>query len=134
MTLGPHASGVVLDAVRTAPLPDPPERVLAGDALILLGWLATRRRPRVWSAPGFGHEVDLVRRHLAFVHGRATLAASFGREAFNVETESAARPDRATLAASPTRIAYALRWLELGDGVDRPRWRDVVAAEPAALV
>jgi hypothetical protein len=26
------------------------------------------------------------------------------------------------------RVAYALRWLELGDGVARPRWIELVTA------
>jgi hypothetical protein len=51
------------------------------------------------------------------------LAASFGREAFR----SAAPGPQDRLPASPSRAAYAIRWLELGDGIRRPAWSEFVA-------
>jgi hypothetical protein len=72
----------------------------------------------------FGREVELVRRHLAPIRSRVVLAASFGREAFHVD--SAGPPE----VAGPVTVAYAIRWLELGDGQERPRW-DAWLAESA---
>jgi hypothetical protein len=98
-----------------------PEQVLAIDA-VRLSRLANdaSRRPTGWEAPRFRREVDLVRAHLRPIRTRALLAASFGREAFH------GRPRAGTDAAivnSAVRVAYAVRWLELNDGVDRPPWK-----------
>ena len=67
-----------------------------------------------------------MRLHLGPVRTRAGLAASFGREAFNIaadaERQSRAVPGAAasTRPIGPVHVAYALRWLELGDGRHRP--------------
>jgi hypothetical protein len=50
---------------------------------------------------------------LAPVRTRAALASSFGREAFNVRT---VEPRAGATSIGPVSVAYALRWLELGDG------------------
>jgi hypothetical protein len=96
-----------------------PARALALDALLLIGLLRDpARRPARWQPASFGAEVERIRRHLAPVRSRQTLAASYGREAFHF---APARQDRADPTA--VRLAYALRWLELRDGVAAPPGR-----------
>jgi hypothetical protein len=105
--------------------PDSPSRVLAITALSAIRH--SRRpadRPGAWSLPGFAREVELVRLHLRPVHSRQILAASFGREAFH------AGPSTATTAGGAVAVAYALRWLELGDRIDRPAF-EIWLAESA---
>jgi len=55
--------------------------------------------------------------------GRRGLAASFVREAFQSREFDGPR-EPATLRA--LRVAYALRWLELGDGILRRGWTGLV--------
>ena len=110
-----------------APPPAPalaPHRALALDALRIVRTL--RDHPRdagPWGEPAFAREVDLVRCHRDPIRRRRGLAASFGREACN-------RPavDRTPepFGFEAVRIAYALRWLELGDGVTREGWTSLV--------
>jgi len=69
--------------------------------------------------PGFAREVELVRAHLGPIRSRALLASSFGREAFHGH---AAPGSVVALGGSAVRVAYALRWLELGDGEARDAW------------
>ena len=96
----------------------PPARALALDALRIIRALRDpARRPARWAQPAFGAEVELVRRHLAPVRSRQTLAASYGREAFHVASAERERDD-----PSPIRLAYALRWMELRDGATGPSW------------
>jgi hypothetical protein len=93
-------------------------RALALDALRLSRALRDpSRRPARWAQPAFGAEIELIRRHLAPIRSRQTLAASYGREAFHVSST-----DRATDDQSPIRLAYALRWMELRDGATGPSW------------
>jgi hypothetical protein len=93
-----------------APVPAP-ARALALDAMRVSRALRDpTRRPARWAQPSFGAEVELIRRHLAPVQSRRSLAASFGREAFHIVPTAAERDD-----PNPIRLAYALRWLELGD-------------------
>jgi hypothetical protein len=79
-----------------------------------------------WEDVSFGRQVESIRRQLAPIRSRTGLAASFGREAFHVRRGQDIGPDAATAAAAPSpgpvRLAYALRWLELGDGQTRPAW------------
>jgi hypothetical protein len=90
--------------------------VLALDALRLLRDLRDPARwPDPWGDPAFARQTDQIRRHLGPLRSRGTLAASFGREAFQVATEPGD-------PVSPIRVAYAIRWLELGDAVARPGW------------
>jgi hypothetical protein len=103
-----------------------PDQALALDAVRLSRLLPVRsRHPARWTAPSFRREVDLVRAHLTPIRTRASLAASFGREAFHGRPP--AGTDRA-LAESPVRVAYAIRWLELSDGSERPGWREWLRA------
>ena len=101
-----------------------PHRALALDAIRILRSL--RDHPRdagPWGEPAFAREVDLVRRHLAPIRSRRGLAASFGREAFNRPAVERT-PDPNSFGS--VRVAYAVRWLELGDGVARPGWTSLV--------
>lgn len=86
------------------------------DALRLIrGWHDPGRRPAAWLNPAFGREVELIRRHLGPLRTRRALASSYSREAFHVVPDPLDPP-------GPARVAYAIRWLELGNGVHRPRW------------
>jgi hypothetical protein len=109
----------VLAGSASGPTPAPlPARALASEARrVLISIADPRRRPAHWSHPTFGRQVDAVRRHLAPVRSRSTLAACYGREAFHVIATPAERDD-----PGPIRIAYALRWLELRDGTVGPAW------------
>jgi hypothetical protein len=104
--------------------PTSPARSLA---LMAMATVRRRRRPTLpprWTTPTFGLEVELIRAHLAPIRSRQLLAASFGREAFHGDPSGSGEVD------SPVAAAYAVRWLELGDGGPRPRW-DVWLAESA---
>jgi hypothetical protein len=101
-----------------------PHRALALDALLVLRML--RDHPRdagPWGEPAFAREVELVRAQLAPIRDRRGLAASYGREAFR-RRDARDRGDPPGLR--PSRVAYAVRWLELGDGVERPGWTSLV--------
>jgi hypothetical protein len=96
--------------------------------------LEGRRRPSGWPRPVDGREVERVRDQLRVLHSRRSLSASYAREAFRVAAPpttanagadggarlgvdpAAARPE----SPAPAMVAYALRWLELGDGRRRP--------------
>jgi hypothetical protein len=84
------------------------------------------RRPVRWLAPVFAREVDLVRLHLAPIRSRLGLAASFGREAFHADIADGE-------SEAPVTAAYAIRWLELGDGLARPPWEVWLSASGEAL-
>ena len=100
-----------------------PARALALDALRIARLLRDpARRPERWAQPAFAAEVELIRRHLAPVRTRRTLAASYGREAFHLAPTQADGAD-----PSPTRLAYALRWLELRDGATGPSWQSLLS-------
>ena len=99
-----------------------PARALALDALHVTRLLRDpARRPERWAQPGFATEVERIRRHLAPVRTRQTLAASYGREAFHLALTRSDQTD-----TSPTRLAYALRWLELRDGATGPSWQSLL--------
>ena len=105
-----------------APVPAP-ARALALDALRVIRALRDpAKRPARWAQPAFGAEVELVRRHLAPVRSRQTLAASYGREAFHLVISRGERDD-----PSAIRLAYALRWMELRDGATGPSWQTLVS-------
>jgi len=117
--------GVLLSPVApTLPASMPaPARALALDALRIVRLLRDpARRPARWAQPTFAAEVELIRRQLAPVRTRRTLAASYGREAFQHERADVDRAD-----PSPARLAYALRWLELRDGVTGPSWPSILS-------
>ena len=102
-----------------APAPVPvPARALALDSVRLRRRLRDpARRPDRWSEPTFRREIDVVRAHLAPLRSRKALAASYGREAFHTSIDHAAGDEPGAV-----RLAYALRWLELGDGDVNAIW------------
>ena len=96
--------------------PPAPARALAAEALRLQRrFTGGAPLPGPWSSAAFAREVALVRTHLALVRSRAVLAASYGQEAFHTVA------DRSDIPGA-VRVAYAIRWLELGDGRVRPAW------------
>lgn len=111
-----------------APAPVPaPARALALDALRLLRRLRDpARRSDRWEQPSFRREIELVRAHLAPLRTRKALAASYGREAFHLSMDDAARDDPGAV-----RLAYALRWLELGHGDVAPIWPTILESPTA---
>jgi hypothetical protein len=112
--------------------PQPPvdaRRTLARDALRILARLrAGGPLPDPWTAAAFGREVDYVRAHLRPIRTRAMLAASFGREAFHVPVLRDPEHGVDRGLESAVRVAYAIRWLELGDEQTRPRWPELTVA------
>lgn len=78
-----------------------------------------------WGEATFAREVDAVRRQLAPIASRRGLASSYLREAFRVHADAGVR---GPAGFRPADVAYAIRWLELGDGVARPRWTASSAA------
>lgn len=86
--------------------------------------------PPSWLRPGFAMEVDRARAQLAPIRTRKGLMASFSREATIAATRVPGGPVGATPAAQPPpgpiRVAYAIRWLELGDGRPRGSWAGIV--------
>ena len=123
-TRQPETAEALLSPVEPFPTaPEAPARALALDALRIASLLRDpARRPARWNQPGFGAEVERIRRHLAPVRTRRTLAASYGREAFHLTPTRADRSD-----PSATRLAYALRWLELRDGATGPSWQTLLS-------
>lgn len=100
-----------------------PARALALDALRVNRLLHdAERRPDRWGRPAFAAEVEQVRRHLAPIRSRRTLAASYAREAFHLALRRTDQDD-----PCPIRLAYALRWLELRDGATGPSWQSLLA-------
>lgn len=126
--LVPSRRGPDCQPFDAAAAPPAPARELARRALDVLRRARLASPPERWLQPGFGREVDLVRLHLAPVRTRAALAGSFGREAFNIAagerqpgwpTATGIAAPGAMPSIGPVHVAYALRWLELGDGRGR---------------
>ena len=117
----------------SATLASPSDRAVAnGDrarpGVLLPSGRRLRDRPRdagPWGEPAFAREVDRVLRDLAPIASRRALASSFAREAFRRPGPMTAR--EATVVEA-VRLAYAVRWLELGEGQPRPRWSGSVTA------
>ena len=86
--------------------------------------------PARWTTYPFGQEVDRTRGQLAPIQSRSALLDSFRREASVAATRGAVE---AGLPPGPVRVAYAIRWLELGDGRKRPAWRSIVIG-PVELI
>jgi len=125
-SIGFPLSGALLpaDGTRAPVQPPAPGGALAAEALRLRRRLADPAAlPSAWSERAFVREVGLVRAHLAPIRSRAGLVASFSREAFHVIPA-----DQVDEAAGAVRVAYALRWLELGSGRAWPSWPPFVAS------
>jgi hypothetical protein len=119
-SIGTSPSAVLLptDGARVPVQPPAPGGTLAAEALRLRRRLADPAAlPAAWSERAFVREVALVRAHLAPIRSRAGLAASFSREAFH-----AVPADEIGEAPGAVRVAYALRWLELGSGRTWASW------------
>jgi hypothetical protein len=113
-SIGSSLSAVLLptDGTRAPVQPPAPGGTLAAEALRLRRRLANPDAlPAAWYERTFVREVALVRAHLAPIRSRAGLAASFSREAFHTVLA-----DEVSEAPGAVRVAYALRWLELGSG------------------
>lgn len=126
-SITPPSRDLLPDGGVLAPAPVPaPARALALDALRLLRRLRDpARRADRWAQPSFRREIELVRAHLGPLRTRKALAASYGREAFHLRLDDADREDPGAV-----RLAYALRWLELGDGDTGAIWPSSASQEP----
>jgi hypothetical protein len=116
-----------------APAVVAPERILARIALELIVQAARpKQMPARWRTPSFGRELAAVRAQLGPVRSRSALAASFSRDAAIAATTPPTVPSQPSStiairplgldAPGPVRVAYAIRWLELGDGRERASW------------
>jgi hypothetical protein len=114
---------------RVALLSIDPGRELATRGRVLDRLVRSSSRPERWTTSRFGREVELVRLHLGPIRSRTMLAASFGRESHHPGALPGGRTGRAerSLAASAVEVAYAIRWQELGDGIRRPSWLELLA-------
>ena len=101
------------DGGNLVPAPAPaPERVLAQDALHLLRLMRLNGPGSL--PPGTRSlvpDVESVHRQLLPIRSRRSLAASYRREAFH---ERVLLTQDTIESAGATRVAYVLRWLELG--------------------
>ena len=96
---------------------------LANHAAVLEAWLARPEGcPPRWRLEKFARLVDLVRSHLRPLGSRDLLAHSYSREHFHVRAVGAQPAPALLLARDATEVAYALRWLELGEGRGRESW------------
>jgi hypothetical protein len=91
--------------------------------------------PQRWRTVPFGSEVDRTRAQLGPIRSRESLATSYAREASIAATRPATVDGfSAPATPGPVRVAYAVRWLELGDGRSRPSWAAIVAGVVNDLV
>jgi hypothetical protein len=105
--------------------PDDPRHELARLALdLVVRTSEPLSLPRRWTTVPFVREVDRTRAQLEPIRTRAALAASFSREA-SVAVSRSLDPSTDT-PPGPVRVAYAIRWLELGDDRRRPDWTSMV--------
>ena len=120
----PAVSPAVATTVGNEPLASDPRHELARLALDLVVRTAEPiDLPARWSTYAFGREVDRTRAQLVPIRSRSALIASFSREASIAATRQTAPTGQ---PAGPVRVAYAIRWLELGDGRDRPPWSSII--------
>ena len=122
-------------AVGNEPLAPDPRHELARLALdVVLRTAEPVDLPPRWRGVPFAREVDRTRAQLVPIVSRAALLASFAGEASVRATHTdVAVPDPAQPPPGPVRVAYAIRWLELGDGRPRPAWEALVRG-PVELV
>ncbi len=127
----PTNRAVVATTIGKEPLAPDPRHELARLALDLAVRTAEPvSLPPRWATDAFGQEVDRTRAQLSPIRSRNALLASFSREASIAVTRTAGP---APAPVGPVRVAYAIRWLELGDGRPRPSWASFVAG-PVELV
>ena len=91
--------------------------------------------PPCWKTVPFGNEVDRTRAQLGPIGSRESLATSYAREA-SIAVTRAATIDGFSVPSTPgpVRVAYAVRWLELGDGRSRPSWTAILSGVVNDLV
>jgi len=93
------------------------------------------RPPARWLLPGFARDVDLVRRQLGPLHDLRMLIASYERESARLAAlrRLVADPAAPPPPLDPLEAAYAVRWLEMSDGVVAlPPWATFVGEESEA--
>jgi hypothetical protein len=122
----PAILATVGGAVGSTVEPDDPRHELARLALdLVVRTSEPQSLPRRWTTAPFIREVDKTRAQLGPIRSRTALAASFSREASVAVTRSA-DPAPDGIPPGPVRVAYAIRWLELGDGRPRPDWPSIL--------
>jgi hypothetical protein len=127
-SIGTHSlqpvSVLLPEAGAPAPAPAPtPRRALALDALHFLRQVrGTATADATWADTAFRRDVEDVRRQLEPIRSRDGLAASFEREAFQIRRPVLVPDGTSTGPLSPVRLAYAIRWLELGEGETGSAW------------
>ncbi len=123
------------------PIPDPRHELARLALDVVVRTSEPVELPQRWRGILFAREVDRTRAQLAPIRSRQGLIASFSREAsVAVSRDKCSGPwehagPRGEPGASldavqppgPVRVAYAIRWLELGDGRRRPSWESFVA-------
>lgn len=132
----PTTATTATGAVGVPVADDDPRHELARLALdVVIRTAAPIEVPASWLRPGFALEVDRTRAQLAPIRTRKGLMASFSREASIAATRippglpttmPAGQPAPAQPPPGPIRVAYAIRWLELGDGRPRGPWVGIV--------
>lgn len=117
------------------PVPDPRHELARLALDVVVRTSEPIELPRRWRGVPFAREVDRTRAQLAPIRTRDGLIASFSREASIAVTRVDPCPDHSATPQppGPVRVAYAIRWLELGDGRRRPSWESFVAG-PVELV
>jgi hypothetical protein len=128
------AAGTIGSSIPTTVDVDPedPRHELARLALdLVLRTSEPLSLPPRWTTVPFGREVDRTRAQLVPIRSRAALATSFSREA-SVAVTRFAEP-APLMPPGPVRVAYAIRWLELGDDRPRPAWASIANGVVADL-
>ena len=113
-SMGSTLSAVLLpsDSARVSVQPPAPGGTLAAEALRLRHRLADPAAlPPAWSERAFVRAVGLVRAHLAPIRSRPGPTDEIGE------------------ATGAVRVAYAIRWLELGSGRAWPSWPPFTVSE-----
>jgi hypothetical protein len=118
------AAGAIGSMVDDVQDPHDPRHELARLALdLVVRTSEPMHLPQRWLNPAFGREVERTRAQLEPVMSRSVLASSFTREASVAVSRMA--PLSPGNPPGPVRVAYAIRWLELGDDRRRPAWASI---------
>ncbi len=101
-----------------------PRDVLVLHATVLASLHRRRSYPETWLARRFGQDVEAIRAHLTLLTSCQLLVDSFCREsAYLLVTRHLTAEDaERVLSVSPVDVAYAIRWLELNDGLVLTPW------------
>jgi hypothetical protein len=102
------------------------EQRLATHADLLAAWLERPDRPQRWRSEPFSRTVDLVRTHPRPIATREMLALSYAREHFHLISVGEPPAPSELLSRDATEVAYAIRWLELGDWPGSGSWASLV--------